>query len=116
MVGIITGGNAIVPDNETPEDDVTLAHAHCSSNRSELLKSEICGCFCCLEVFPPSEVVDWIDEDDLSLFRDNVLVRLNDKQEQSAICPKCGIDSVIGSRSGYPISIEFLRRMKARWF
>jgi hypothetical protein len=67
-----------------------------------------------LEVFPPSEVVDWVDEQDLSLFRDNKLVRLNDKREQSAMCPKCGIDSVIGSDSGYPITVEFLRRMKER--
>jgi hypothetical protein len=105
-----------VSDNEPPEDDVTLAHAHCRSNRAELLGSEICGCFCCLGVFPPSEIVDWIDEGDVPLFRGNVLVRVNDKREQSAMCPKCGIDSVIGSRSGYPITIEFLGRMKERWF
>jgi hypothetical protein len=105
-----------VTDNETPKDDVTLAHDHCHSNRSELLGSEVCGCFCCAEVFSPSEIVDWVDEPDRPLFRGNVLVRLDDKREQSAMCPKCGIDSVIGSRSGYPITIEFLTRMKERWF
>lgn len=105
-----------VPDSETPADDVTLAHAHCRNNRSELLGSEICGCFCCLEIFPPSEIVDWIDEGERPLYRNNVLVSVNDKREQSAMCPKCGIDSVIGSRSGYPITPEFLRRMERRWF
>jgi hypothetical protein len=65
---------------------------------------------------PPSEIVDWIDEPDRPLFRDNVLVRLDAKREQSAMCPKCGIDSVIGSNSGYPITTEFLTRMKERWF
>jgi hypothetical protein len=69
-----------------------------------------------LEVFLPSEIVDWIEKKDLPLFRDNVLVRLDGKREPSAICPKCGIDSVIGSSSGYPITIEFLSRMKERWF
>jgi hypothetical protein len=100
-----------VPDNETSEDDVTIAHAHCFTNRSELLGSEICGCFYCLAVFPPSEVIDWIDERDLPLFRDNVLVRLDGKRDPTAMCPKCGIDSVIGSRSGYPITGDFLKRM-----
>ncbi|MCE7962609.1 MAG: hypothetical protein DYH05_08955 [Acidobacteria bacterium ACB1] len=32
------------------------------------------------------------------------------------LCPKCGIDSVIGSNSGYPINDEFLRRMRSHWF
>ena len=105
-----------VADNETAVDDVTLAHAHCGNNRSELLASEICGCFSCLEIFPLAAIVDWIDEGDLPLFRNNVLVSVNDKREQSAMCPKCGIDSVIGSRSGYPITPEFLERMERRWF
>jgi hypothetical protein len=105
-----------LPDNDTLADDVTLAHAHCGNNRSELLASEICGCFSCLEIFPPSAIVDWIDEGDLPLFRNNVLVSVNDKREQSAMCPECGINSVIGSRSGYPITPEFLERMERRWF
>jgi len=28
----------------------------------------------------------------------------------------CGIDSVIGSASGYPITTEFLESMNRRWF
>ena len=35
---------------------------------------------------------------------------------QSALCPRCGIDSVIGADSGYPITVEFLTRMKEHWF
>jgi len=34
---------------------------------------------------PPNEIQDWTDDGD------------------TALCPKCGIDSVIGSVSGYPI-------------
>jgi hypothetical protein len=106
----------IMHDDETSDDDVTLAHAHCKSNRSELLGSDICGCFYCLEIFSPSEIIDWTIERCVPLFRDNVLVRVNDKQEQSALCPKSGIDSVIGSHSGCPITVEFLSRMQERWF
>jgi hypothetical protein len=35
---------------------------------------------------------------------------------QTALCPKCGIDAVIGSASGYPISREFLAEMHRHWF
>ena len=33
-----------------------------------------------------------------------------------ALCPSCGIDSVIGDASGFPITEEFLVAMEARWF
>jgi hypothetical protein len=32
------------------------------------------------------------------------------------MCPKCGIDSVIGNRSGYPIDKAFLEAMRSHWF
>ena len=33
-----------------------------------------------------------------------------------ALCPACGIDSVLGSASGFPVTPEFLGRMNACWF
>jgi len=49
-------------------------------------RSELCGCFYCLAMFPPSQVSEWIDEvDDIGT---------------TAMCPKRGIDSVIGAASG----------------
>jgi hypothetical protein len=35
---------------------------------------------------------------------------------QTALCPSCGIDSVIGDASGFPITEEFLAAMESRWF
>jgi hypothetical protein len=35
---------------------------------------------------------------------------------QTALCPRCGIDAVIGSASGYPITQDFLQRMRADCF
>jgi hypothetical protein len=35
---------------------------------------------------------------------------------QTALCPKCGIDAVIGSKSGYPMTQEFLQAMEKHWF
>jgi Zn finger protein HypA/HybF involved in hydrogenase expression len=80
------------------EDSLEAAHRHCRLNRAELQISSLCGCFYCLSVFTPAEIVEWVDED------------------QTAICPKCPVDSVIGSASGYPITAEFLLRMHDNWF
>lgn len=79
-------------------EDHISAHEWSSYHRGALSKSEVCGCFYCLEVFRPSEIEDWTDDAD------------------TALCPKCGIDSVIGSVSGYPIERSFLQKMHDHWF
>jgi hypothetical protein len=81
-----------------PIPDVERAHQHSSRHRSEIEASERCGCFYCLRTFAPDEIEDWL------------------VNEQTALCPHCMIDSVLGSASGFPITAEFLRRMHARWF
>jgi hypothetical protein len=90
-----------------PAPDVIAAHKHCSRHREEILRSELCGCFYCLATFAPAEIEDWVaepPEEGISAYG------------ESALCPRCGIDSVIGSSSGYPITHEFLTRMKEHWF
>lgn len=77
---------------------IIAAHKHSSNHREELMKSEICGCFYCLETFPPQEIERWIDDG------------------KCAMCPKCDIDSVIGSASSFPITNDFLNRMHKYWF
>ena len=83
--------------------DYIKAHKH-SSYRKEILESEICGCFSCLAIFEPSAIKEWIDDRD------------NNIKGYTAICPECFIDSVIGSKSGYPITKEFLKTMQKHWF
>ena len=82
--------------------DFIKAHKH-HDNREEILKSPICGCFYCLETFRPEEISQWHGEDENGV-------------EQIAICPRCSIDSVIGSVSGYPIEHSILKKMKDFWF
>jgi len=79
------------------------AHEHSSSHRRELRASDVCGCFHCLEIYSPAEITEWVDEDDEGIGR-------------TALCAKCGIDSVIGSASGYPITHDFLTKMHDHWF
>ena len=78
------------------------AHDHSSRNRKELTASDTCGCFYCLATFAPEAIQKWINE--------------RDQAGQTALCPFCGIDSVIGSASGFPITREFLSEMQAYWF
>ena len=84
------------------------AHRHCSRHREEILASEKCGCFYCLKTFPPDDIKDWIDEPQTT--EKNFVI------SATALCPHCGIDSVLGSKSGYAITEEFLRRMNQYWF
>ena len=87
------------------EPDHIGAHRHSIVHHDEVPRSERCGCFYCLAVFPPAEIEEWLQE------------RLVDGREgRTALCPHCGIDAVIGSASGYSITPEFLQRMHDYWF
>lgn len=66
------------------------------------MRSEACGCFYCLETFRAREIQEWTDE--------------VEGVGQTAICPHCDLDTVIGSASGYPIEADFLRQMRAAFF
>ena len=80
------------------------AHRHCDNHRAELLASDLCGCFYCLKIFNPSEIDDWVDE------------KTDEAEGETALCPHCGIDSVLGSASGLTPTETFLREMHFYWF
>jgi hypothetical protein len=78
--------------------DTKAAHKRCIHHRAEIDASDLCGCFYCLDAFSATDIIEWVDGD------------------QTALCPRCGIDSVIGSASGYPIDKHFLLQMHDRFF
>jgi hypothetical protein len=84
------------------QSDLKKAHGHSSDHRAEVLVSQACGCFYCLETFMPGAIREWVDPEG--------------EEGTTALCPHCGIDAVIGSASGFPITAEFLGRMRAYWF
>lgn len=88
------------------KSDTTLAHEHCALNHEELYRSELCGCFFCCQTFTAQEIESWVGDS----WEDE------GEGEMTALCPHCGIDSVIGSASGFPITRNFLKLMQARWF
>jgi len=75
------------------------AHRHSSNHRHEIDTSNVVGCFYCCESYLPTRIDEWVDDN------------------STAMCPKCGIDSVIGDASGYTVSDEkFLNEMNRFWF
>jgi len=85
---------------------IVEAHRHCALHYDEIQRSELCGCFYCLHIFGPTEILDWFDDHNVG----------EGTSGTTALCPKCGIDSVVGSASTYPITKDFLSAMRARWF
>lgn len=86
------------------------AHKHSSLHRAEIEQSASCACFHCLSTFAPSAITEWIDWP-VDTPKDQ-----RTDAGKTAICPECGIDSVLGSASGYPLTQQFLLEMRAHWF
>ena len=78
--------------------DLQQAHKASSKHRAQIEKSDQCGCFYCLKTFAPSTIREWWDDG------------------QTAVCPLCGIDSVLGSASGAPLTAGFLAEMQKHYF
>ncbi len=79
-------------------DNLIAAHRYSIRNRDWISRSWHCGCFHCLSLFLPVEIEEWTDSD------------------ATAICPRCQIDSVIGSASGYSLTRTWLEGMRDHWF
>jgi hypothetical protein len=73
------------------------ARAHSRHNRAEIESSAKCGCFFCRAVFDPKAIYTYSEGD-------------------TAMCPNCGMDSVIGDKAGFELSDEFLVAMFRHWF
>ena len=80
------------------EIDLVYTHQLCESNREILMSAQVCGCFYCMRIFDPKEIV-WEDETD-----------------HTAMCPYCGIDSVLPESASLPITKAFLKKMHEFWF
>ena len=75
------------------------AHKYATANESLVKRSTRCGCFNCMDTYPPEEILDWID----------------DKDGRTAVCPHCFVDAVLPDSCPYSISPYFLRRMNRKW-
>ena len=60
-----------------PVELLVRVHKDCHSHRALVERSKTVGCFYCRSTFAPEDIKEWIDK------------------EQTALCPLCGIDSVL---------------------
>lgn len=76
---------------------VLWAHQFSRGNKALLRQPQTCGCFHCLNIFDSSKITDYL------------------AQEDTALCPFCLVDAVIGEGSR-PITPAFLKEMQEYWF
>lgn len=76
---------------------LTEAHRHCAHHRPEIENSRTCACFDCGATFSPIDITLWIDDG------------------QTALCPHCGMDCVLGDADGYELTPQFLELMRKSW-
>ena len=104
-------------------------HKLSSFHRKAVLRASRIGCFFCLRFHKPGEIKEWIDHrqkmdayvyvttEGKMRFRPNAPKGAHPKEGQTALCPHCGIDSVLPDRSyGFRVSKPLLKAMCERWF
>ncbi len=67
-------------------------------NMSGLMQGEMAGCYYCLSVFKVSKIKETTDNG------------------KTALCPECGIDSVLSDRSPYVLNKKNLQILYKYWF
>jgi len=63
-------------------------------NSNDIMRYAQCGCYFCVEVIEVEEVVEFTDNG------------------ETALCPKCGIDSLIPNET----NLEYLGELCEKWF
>lgn len=79
--------------------DIFTLHKLSINNKRIIEVSKNCGCFHCLKIFNSSEIKKWVI----------------DSKDYTAICPYCGIDSVIGD-SNLKLNKRMLKEMNTFFF
>jgi len=78
--------------------DLNQIHKLSSRHKSQILNSKECGCFYCKQFFKPSDIIEWVDD------------------KTTALCPKCGVDSILPDNAGFKLDLKLLEKMSAEFF
>ncbi|MES1954185.1 hypothetical protein SAHY_06373 [Salinisphaera hydrothermalis EPR70] len=78
-------------------------HAMSTQHREQILRSRVLGCFVCVTRFEVSAVDTWWDPDDHGI-------------GQTATCPYCGLDTVIGDAMGVELTDDLLSALEGYLF
>ena len=80
------------------EMQLSVLHKASCNNKVVLKASRICGCFYCERLYSPSDIVEWVD-----------------RRGDTALCPRCGIDSVLPLDDDSN-NLVILQEMRELWF
>lgn len=80
------------------DEELRAAHKRSFRNKSCIETSVLVGCFYCKRIYAATHVLEWV------------------RTDETALCPKCGIDAVIGDAAGIDLTPEFLKAMHEYWF
>ena len=80
------------------KEEMKGIHSHTLRNRKEIEASDNCACISCMGAFPASEVEAYIDDG------------------ETALCPLCGIDAVIGDCTGISMDPTTLNKLNKEFF
>jgi hypothetical protein len=83
-------------------EELKAVYSHSIRNEESILKSNLFGCFHCISIFPVADV----KLSEMMVEKDGC---------KTAICPICGIDSVLGD-STVEITAELLEKMNEYYF
>jgi hypothetical protein len=81
------------------DDELAIHHKRSFANEPLLKTAKDCGCFSCLEHCDPDDVDLW-----------------DDSPANTAVCPHCGIDSIITEHETDRVDDELLKCLQARYF
>ncbi len=84
--------------NRMTKDETQAAIRFATGNREALAKSNKAGCYYCLMIYSASEVTRFL------------------RSEGTALCPYCGIDSVLADQSPYELNAATLEALHQYWF
>ena len=78
--------------------EIKKASEYSIYNMAELARSNLAGCYHCKSIFKADEIKETIDDG------------------KTALCPKCGTDSVLPDSSPFQIDSKTLLALNQYWF
>ena len=95
------------------ETELRELHNKSTMNRHAIESSDQIGCFCCERIWDPLEfpIKNWID--------DHPTTRQPSAGEDgnaTALCPFCGIDSIVAKLSVGKVTVYMLDQLERYWF
>lgn len=79
------------------EKHVKTAPMYAFKNREAVERSQVCGCYNCLETVQVNEIEFWTDDD------------------ETALCPRCTLDTLIADHFEVPLDKESLQVLRNHW-